>query len=87
MVALEARYPCSPCGYQLRLLMTAQAVVNKRSTRLKTFIGVAPGPCPECGSRTPPPSRPAYTLTGDSAARVQAYRLRRWPELAQEVAS
>lgn len=84
MLTLEARFPCSPCGYRLRMVMTATATVNKRSLRLEPFIGAGPGPCPECQSRTTPPLTLVYQLTPKSAEQVRAVRLRRWPALTEE---
>ncbi|GIH70291.1 hypothetical protein [Sphaerimonospora thailandensis] len=84
MLALEAHYPCPVCGCRLRTVMTAEARINKRSLRVEPFIGVAPGPCPECGATAQPPDRLTYELTAKSAADVAAYRAKRWPELLEE---
>lgn len=84
MVALEARYPCNPCGYRLKLVMPAKAVIRKRSVRMTAYFGALVSPCPECLTVTPPPVKPDYQIDAESAAQVLAYRLRRWPELALE---
>lgn len=88
MVALVARYPCTPCGYLLKTLLVPSMRINKRSMRsVGISIGIADRACPECGASTSLPDRPVYRLTADSAAQVAAYRLRRWPELAKEQAA
>lgn len=90
MVMLEARSPCWLCGHFYRVLRFSEVRVNKASLRERGASLVAAGEhfCPECGERNAgeliPVSR--YRLRPEDAAKVEAYRLRRWPELAREAA-
>lgn len=93
MVTLEARTPCPICGCFLRCHAFPSVRVNRRSIRQLDgpYLRTNPGPCPECGFDTGMREgyRAAavstflatrYRLTADSAAEVEAYRARRWPE-------
>lgn len=86
----EARIPCMLCGCRLRALLMDGFRINKRSIRAadrSPSFGAWDRVCPECLTpATALPHRQAYALTADSAAKVRAYRLRRWPELAREQA-
>lgn len=87
-VAFETRVTCLLCGYRMRCLWMDYVRVNKRSMR-KTGGGPAitwiERRCTEC--RWPSPtSMPVtrYVPTPVDAAKIRAYRLRRWPQLAEE---
>lgn len=90
-LSFESRTPCVLCGYQLRGFLMDSFRINKRSIRpadKSPSIGACDRFCPECGTGAGArPVREAYQLTADSAAKVRAYRLRRWPELATEGAA
>ena len=87
-VMLEARTSCHLCGYNHRVLRFSTVRVNKHSLREQGTSLVSAGAhfCPECGERNAGELMPvsAYQLAPDDAAKVAAYRLRKWPELAQE---
>jgi hypothetical protein len=85
MVTLVTRDPCW-CGYLREGLLFPTVRINKRSMRSHGVnLGVYPGRCEECGRDTScDPTRLVWRLDPDSAAKVRAYRLRRWPELAGE---
>lgn len=84
MVTLEARTPCVLCGYLLASWTFPSARVNKRSIRI-TGPSINCGPlreCPECGTPSAYEVQTRYRLTAESVAEVEAYRAKRWPELA-----
>lgn len=83
MLTLEARTPCILCGYLFSNWAFPSARVNKRSLRI-TGPSISCGPlreCPECGHPPAQETHVRYRLTAESAAEVEAYRARRWPEL------
>lgn len=88
MVTLVSRSRCLLCGYLLESWAFPSAQVNKRSIRI-TGPSLSCGPlrdCPECETPSAEEVRARYRLTPESVAEVEAYRVRRWPELAQEAA-
>lgn len=87
-VTLLTRDPCGICGYLRRGFMFSSVRVNKRSMRtVGTNLVVAPGRCEECGRISGLPSILHWQVDPADAAKIQAYRLRRWPELATEHAA
>jgi hypothetical protein len=85
-VTLMARSPCLLCGYFHKVLRMTDVRVNKHSLRERGVALVAAGLhyCPECGTRNagglmPVPS---YRLHPEDAAKVTAYRERKWPTSA-----
>ena len=93
MLSLECRTRCPMCGYFLSCFAFSTVRVNKRSFRQLPglYLRTNPGRCPECwfdgclrAPAAPTGSFTAtlWTLTASSAAEVDAYRARRWPELA-----
>lgn len=88
LVAMQGRAPCLICGYRLRFVYTAATErIGKRSLRVRAGLGAGEfWRCPECGSHTglSPLRFDQLRLDPPSVAAVNAYRLRRWPELAQE---
>jgi hypothetical protein len=89
MLVLEARTPCILCGYLAASWSFPSARVNKRSIRI-TGPSISCGPlreCPECGTPFAGGLRTGYRLTAESVTKVEAYRARRWPELAGERAA
>lgn len=85
-VTLEARMPCTVCGYRLRVIITGSARVNKRSLRLSHTLSASDRECPECGEPVWQIAWDRARLRPEDAAKVEAYRLRKWPELAREAA-
>jgi len=84
-VTFESRIPCIICGYRMRVLRCATARINKRSMRAKTYLAWVPRWCDECGAKNLDDLvREVVTLHPDSQAKIAAYRLKRWPELAEE---
>ena len=87
-VTLVGHTPCLLCGYRLRAFVFDTFRINKRTLR-KSGKGLALTAvgrhCPECGTPNhhTPPLR-AYRPTAEDTAKIRAYRLRRWPELAEE---
>ena len=82
-VAIEAEVFCPRCDHPVRVIMTGQAQVNKRSLRVAgPLLGALEHhDCPACGRalrggdelrRTP------YKLAGKDAEAVREYRLRKW---------
>lgn len=91
-LVFESRRPCMLCGYRLRTLLMDTFRINKRSlakTGKGPSIGFSDRICPECRTlaATDPPKRETYAPTADTAVKVRAYRLARWPELAGEGAA
>ena len=91
LLSFESRTPCMLCSCALTRLIFATVRINKRS--LKPIRNDGPNlgwrdlKCPECGTARPDePATETYTLTAAAAAKVRAYRLRRWPELATDLA-
>jgi hypothetical protein len=82
-VTLMARTPCLLCGYFHKVLRMTEVRVNKRSLRERGVVLVAVGErlCPECGTRNAGELVPvsAYRLHPEDAAKVEAYRARKWP--------
>ena len=83
-VALIAHSPCPLCAYRVEILMMGTARVNKYSLRVSgPLLGAFRFTrCPECGwdvaaSESMRP-RSAYVLTPEDAAKVAAYRMRKW---------
>jgi hypothetical protein len=93
IVTLEARSRCLLCGYFLRSLAFPSVRVNKCSLKQLPggYLTCHPGPCPECGTGAhgSPPAPFAgemftaspWRLGAKSAAEVEAYRAKRWPEV------
>lgn len=82
-VALLAATPCPLCAYRVEILMTGTARVNKRSLRVSgPLLGAFRFTrCPECGTDVASDSmrpRSPYVLAPKDAAKVAAYRLRKW---------
>jgi hypothetical protein len=82
---MESSVACTGdgCGRAIRLIMTATVVVNKRSLRTVGIIlgGFEHTRCPDCGTEVPRSGvvpREPYRLMPDDAAKVAAYRRRRW---------
>lgn len=96
IITVACRTPCPICGYLLGCYAFPPVTVNKRSLRQRpgSYLRTNPGRCPECGfdACMPPPvvaqvfTVSPWRLHPKSAAQVQVYRLRRWPELAGEAA-
>ena len=90
-VALLASTPCLLCNYRHRVIRFSDVRVNKASLREKSVSLVSLGAhfCPECGEQNAGELVPvsAYRLAPEDAAKVAAYRARRWPELAREAAT
>lgn len=78
--------PCGVCGYVRKGYLFPTVRVNKRSIRSVrgTTIRVTLDRCRECGSVTGMPPVDRWRLLPEDAAKVDAYRLKRWPELAEE---
>ncbi len=74
--------PCGVCGYHRHGVMVVSMRVNKRSMRSTgTSLCFVLQRCRECNCVTPLLTEQRWRLDPDSAEMVQAYRLRRWPEL------
>lgn len=97
MLSLACRTPCPMCGCLLSCYAFPEARINKRSIRQLPgpYLRTNPGRCPECrfDAHMQMPAMPStftasrWRLTAQSEAEVEAYRARRWPELAQEAAT
>ena len=86
MVTLIARDPCGVCGFLRRGFSFPTVRINKRSMRSHgVTITVYPGRCEECRAISGVPPSLWWELEPESAAKVEAYRLKRWPELAAEL--
>jgi hypothetical protein len=87
MVTLLAQDPCAVCGWHRTGVMVCTVRVNKRSMRTYgTNLIMLPERCQECGATSKWPGViDSWRLVPDDAEKVQAYRLRRWPELAAEL--
>lgn len=85
-LSLEARSRCHMCGYWLAVHIAGTARISKRSMRLRAPLFASPRSCPECGEPVHQLAWDKARLTPESQAEVEAYRARRWPELAQEAA-
>lgn len=84
-VTFQTAVPCIACGYQLKAFRFCTVRVNKRSMRGTSHLRWAPGRCPECQADNPDlPSAAVWRITPDDQAKITAYRLKRWPELATE---
>lgn len=82
-VALLAATPCPLCAYRVEILMMGTARINKRSLRVSgPLLGVLRFSwCPECGSDVRSHGmvpRSGYVLAPEDAAKVAAYRMRKW---------
>jgi predicted Zn-ribbon and HTH transcriptional regulator len=85
MISLIARDPCGLCGYVREGFMVATVRINKRSMRTHgNNLSLFPGECRECRWVAPWPAKVKLCPTADDAAKINAYRLRKWPELARE---
>lgn len=79
--------PCGVCGYHRHGVMVVSMRVNKRSMRsVGNSLCFVLQRCRECDRVTPLLTEQRWRLTPDSAAKVRAYRSRRWPELTEEAA-
>lgn len=80
MVTFRTEGPACSCGLRPRGIEVATVRVNRRSLRTLWTIGAAPWRCDEC--RLPAGDNPVTRrwLDPPDAARVVAYRARRWPE-------
>lgn len=79
--------PCGVCGYHRHGVRVVSMRVNKRSMRSTgDSLVMLPYRCRECGRVTGIAVELAWRLSPESAAKVRAYRLRRWPELTEEAA-
>lgn len=84
-VTLLAHDPCALCGYVRYGFYVSTMRINKRSMRSRgKSLSVLPGRCLECWWVSPWPVRLALRPEPASEAKIQAYRLRKWPELAAE---
>lgn len=87
MVTLVAHDPCGLCGYVREAFMFPSMRINKRSMRSQgTHLVMWFGRCRECNVDTGSPPTVQWQLDQASAVKVEAYRLRRWPELSRETA-
>jgi predicted Zn-ribbon and HTH transcriptional regulator len=85
MITLVAHDPCALCGYVREGFMVSTVRINKRSMRsYGQNLRVLPGKCRECGWVAPWPLKVKLRPAADDLAKIEAYRLRRWPELASE---
>lgn len=85
MITLLTHSPCDPCGFIRTGLMVSVVRINKRSMRTQgTNIIMLPERCRECGRTSAWPDTVTWQPDPDDAAKIDAYRLRRWPELAAE---
>jgi hypothetical protein len=85
MVTLTTRDPCGVCGFIRKGFSFPMIRINKRSMRSHgTTLTALPGGCTECGAYVGSAPRLRWVLDPESAAEVEACRLRRWPELASE---
>lgn len=74
--------PCGVCGYGRKGIRVVPMRINKRSMRSTgDSLVILPSHCQECGHVTPLLDVQTWRLAPDSAAKVRAYRLQRWPEL------
>jgi len=88
MVTLVSTDACGVCGYIRTAFMFPTMRVNKRSMRSHgTHLALGFGRCRECGAVTGAPPSTRWLLDPKSAAEVEAYRLKLWPELAGELAA
>lgn len=88
IVTFETCDPCGLCGYLRKGFMFPTVRINKRSMRSHgTTLSVLPGRCEECRFSSGQSPRLRWVLDPESAREVEAYRLRRWPELVGEVAA
>lgn len=92
MVTMVSSDPCGVCGYIRKGFMFPSMRINKRSMRPMRSTGVValavrPGRCPECWTDSGSSPSLRWVLDPASAVEVEAYRLKRWPELAAEKAS
>lgn len=85
IVSMESSVACTGdgCGRSIRLIMTATVAVNKKSMRtVGTLLGGFEfNRCPDCGTEVPRSGvvpREPYRLMPDDAAKVAAYRRRKW---------
>lgn len=73
--------PCS-CGLRPRGIEVATVRVNRRSLRtVGNTLGAMPRRCEECGLPLAGHDRRIRELDPHDAAKVAAYRARRWPEV------
>lgn len=85
MITLVAMSPCGLCGYVRQGFAVSTVRINKRSMRsYGSNLSMFPEKCMECGWVSPWPPRFAVRAAADDAAKINAYRLRKWPELAGE---
>lgn len=85
IVALKTRITCPTCSHKIGYFAVATVRINKRSLRT-TGGGAILGAledwqCPGCGTPVPrdkPLDREPYTLADKDAAKVAAYRKRKW---------
>lgn len=89
-IALEAAGRCVQCDHPNRWLLFTTVRVNKRSMRAQgnALFWRDVVNCDACGAEiTHRPVDEAFRPCAEDAAKVRAYRLEKWPELAKEVAS
>lgn len=85
MITLLTQSPCGLCGYVRGGFMVSTVRINKRSMRsYGSNLSMVPGMCQECGFVSPWPPRLVMRAAPDDAVKIDAYRLRKWPELADE---
>lgn len=79
--------PCGVCGYRRHGVRVTPMRINKWSMRSTgDSLVMLPSRCQECGRVTGTAVVQTWRLSPDSAAKVRAYRARRWPELTEEAA-
>ena len=84
IVTLETNVKCPSCSHPIRFVAVATIRVNKRSMR--TVGGIILGAledwkCPGCREVIPrdmPMDREPYRVAAKDAAKVAAYRLKKW---------
>lgn len=80
MVTFVTEGPPCACGLRPRGIEVATVRVNRRSLKTQGFsLGGMPWHCQECRLPLGHESRLRRWLVGDDAAKVAAYRERRWP--------
>lgn len=85
MITLLVHDRCGLCGFVREGFMISTVRVNKRSMRsYGTNLSVLPGQCRECLWVSPWAPRVTLRPTPDDLNKINAYRLRKWPELASE---